>query len=181
MKIIGLSGKKRSGKDTVYQIAGDMLFRQGIKAGRVAFADPLKHEIAEITGFNVDFIEKNKEQLRSLLQVWGADFRRNFFGADYWIEKMKPIVAKAKLDVLFITDCRFINEADFVKSVGGFLVKVERRETGYPESVDGHSSENDLNEYGGFDYVLNNDKDRLELESSVEQMLEALEIVKNAA
>ena len=92
MKIIGLSGKKRSGKDTVYQVAGDYLKKNKAKAGRVAFADPLKHEIAEITGFNLEFIEKNKEGLRPLLQTWGADFRRKYCGAEYWIDKMRPIV-----------------------------------------------------------------------------------------
>jgi len=185
MKIIGLSGKKRSGKDTVYQLAGDILFKNVIKAGRVAFADPLKHEVSEITGFNLEFIEKNKEKLRPLLQVWGADFRRVFSGANYWIDKMRPIVSKAEVDVLFITDCRYKNEADFIKEEGGYLVKVERRGetyTNYQDAIeDAHSSENDLNNYGSYDYILNNDKTKAELTESVVQMLECFDILKNAA
>jgi len=183
MKIIGLSGKKRSGKDTVYQVAGDYLKKNKAKAGRVAFADPLKHEISEITGFNLEFIEKNKEGLRPLLQTWGADFRRKYCGAEYWIDKMRPIVEQSSshYDVLFITDCRFTNEARYIKEIGGTLVKVERRDSGYPESFDNHSSENDLNDYGDYDYILNNDKTKEELTQSVSQMLETLNIFKNAA
>ena len=185
MKIIGLSGKKRSGKDTVYQLAGDILFKNAIKAGRVAFADPLKHEVSEITGFNLEFIEKNKEKLRPLLQVWGADFRRVFSGANYWIDKMRPIVSKAEVDVLFITDCRYKNEAEFIKEEGGFLVKVERRGESYlhyQDAIeDAHSSENDLNNYGSYDYILNNDKTKAELTESFVQMLECFDILKNAA
>tara|TARA_R100001463_G_scaffold103656_2_gene158102 strand:- start:16295 stop:16849 length:555 start_codon:yes stop_codon:yes gene_type:complete len=184
MKIIGLSGKKKSGKDTVYRLAGEYLKKHyKAKAGRVAFADPLKHEVSEITGFTLEFIEKHKDELRSLLQVWGADFRRAFNGSDYWINKMRPIVEQSAdhYDVLFITDCRFKNEVSYIKEIGGTLVKVERRESGYPEPFDVHSSENDLNNYGDYDYILNNDKTKEELTRSVSQMLETLNILKNAS
>jgi len=184
MKLVGLSGKKRSGKDTVYAVAGELLQKQNLKTGRVAFADPLKHEVSQITGFNIEFLEKHKEEIRPLLQVWGADFRRKFFGADYWISKMKPIIEQSDgfYDVLFVTDCRYRNELEFIREHGGHLVNVERRGYQfYQDACDDHSSENDLNNYGQYDYVLNNDKTKEELTQSVYQMLESLNILKNAA
>jgi hypothetical protein len=118
MKLIGLCGKKLSGKDTAYLQAADILRRDHqMKVGRVAFADPLKQEVSEITGFRVEFIEEHKKEFRSLLQVWGTEFRRQWNGSDYWTNKMAKIVAlsEPRFDVLFITDVRFKNEADFVR------------------------------------------------------------------
>ena len=185
MKLIGLCGKKLSGKDTAYAQAADLLRREhGMKVGRVAFADPLKQEVSEVTGFRVEFIEEHKREFRALLQVWGTEFRRHFNGSDYWIDKMAKIIEQSSsfYDVLFITDVRFTNEADFIRDAvnGGQLVKVERRQTGYPD-VDNHRTENDLDDYSKFDYVLNNDKTKEELNTSLEKMLETLNIIENAS
>ena len=177
MIIIGLSGKKQSGKDTVYELAADLL--QGPIIGRVAFADPLKQEVSEITGMTCKFIEENKSDFRELLQVWGTEFRRRFNGNDYWINKMDKIIeqSSAHLDVLFITDIRFKNEADYIKSIGGKLVRVERRQYDtYPGTIDTHSTERDMDDYSQFDYVLNNDKTKEELTHSVNDMLGLLKI-----
>jgi len=189
MKIIALSGKKQSGKDTVYLEACQYfseLEDQKIRCGRVGFADPLKHEVSVATGFRTDFIEEHKQGFRTLLQVWGTDFRRQFFGNDYWINKMDEIIKKSTefFDVMFITDLRFKNEADFVKDAGGYVVRVERRSfNSYPESdtSERHISEHDMNDYSEFDYVLNNDKTQDELRESIGKMIDTLKIIKNAA
>jgi hypothetical protein len=195
MKIIALSGKKRSGKDTVYQeachfFAEHDLVKNGYKdwgtsIGRVGFADPLKHEVSEATGFTTSFIEEHKQEFRSLLQVWGTDFRRCFSGSDYWINKMDAIIKKSAqfYDILFVTDLRFKNEAYFIKSVGGYVVNVERRIQEDPEEdmTHTHVSEKDMDDYSDFDYVLNNDKTEPELRKSIGKMLDTLKIMKNAA
>jgi len=186
MKLIGLSGKKQSGKDSIYRIAADSLRS---RVGRVGFADAVKHEVSEVTGFRRDFIEKHKSEFRTLLQVWGTEFRRHFFGNDYWIEKMETVIENSKehYDYMFITDVRFSNEAEFIKSHNGLLVKVERRLDTYQNiqdaiaSVDSHASENDMNDYSNYDYVLNNNGTEKELQDSVKSMLETLNILKNAA
>lgn len=194
MKLIGLCGKKLSGKDTAYVQAADILRRDHkLRVGRVAFADPLKQEVSEITGFRVEFIEEHKKEFRSLLQVWGTEFRRQWNGSDYWINKMSKIVEVAEdhFDVLFITDVRFKNEADFIRRgrdthAGhnmGQLVRVERRSDSrhYPAEVDTHITENDLDDYSQFDYVLNNDKTKEELNTSLTKMLQTLKIIPDAA
>jgi phosphomevalonate kinase len=185
MIIIGLSGKKLSGKDTVYELAADICDKS-TRIGRVAFADPLKQEVSEITGMTCKFIEENKSDFRELLQVWGTEFRRRFNGNDYWINKMGKIIEQSEgyLDMLFITDIRFKNEADYIKAVGGKLVRVERRQydyDSYPGPIDTHSTEKDMDDYSQFDYVLNNDKTIDELANSVRDMLGVLKITRNAA
>ncbi len=184
MIIIGLSGKKLSGKDTVYELAAELI-GSGKRIGRVAFADPLKQEVSEITGMRIEFIEEHKCEFRSLLQVWGTEFRRRFNGNDYWINKMGEIIKKSSdhFDVIFITDVRFKNEADFIREQGGQVVRVERRQFDtYPGEIDTHATEKDMDDYSQFAYVLNNDKTKEILTRSVGTMLETLGVdLKNAA
>jgi len=212
MKVIALAGKKQSGKDTVFQLARDLFIKEGgaplvkttneqvvklnadislgvpvqSRIGRVAFGDSIKHELSKITGFRVEHIEENKKDFRSLLQVWGTDFRRKLCGDDYWLKKMAGIIEQSTnhYDVLFITDCRFGNEAAFIKEMGGKIIRVERRVqvhnlTDLPD-LDPHSSETDLDDYD-YDYVLNNDKTPDDLSKSVETMLITLGLLKNAS
>lgn len=180
MKIIGLAGKKRSGKDTIYRIASDKL--DG-RTGRIGFADAVKHEVSEATGFRMDFIEEHKKDFRSLLQVWGTEFRRNLCGNEYWIEKMDVALKACKehYDYVFITDVRFDNECEFIKNNGGQIVRVERRVESYKtladiEPFDNHASENSFNDFSNYDYVLNNDGTEKELQDSVGSMLKTLNI-----
>jgi phosphomevalonate kinase len=186
MKIIGLSGKKQSGKDTVYSIASDIL---APPVGRVGFADALKQEVSEATGFRVEFIEEHKTEFRSLLQVWGTDFRRHFSGTEYWIEQMDEVITSVnnKYKYLFITDVRFENEAEFIKQRGGSVIRVERRQQVYKTiqeatvDIDVHVSETNMNDYSGYDYVINNNGSEKDLQKSVRSMLETLNILENAA
>ena len=188
MKLIALNGKKQSGKDTIFNMSRDIFrYPDTTRVGRVAFADAIKHEVSDITGFRADFIEEHKEKFRSLLQVWGSDFRRQFSGDDYWINKMDAILEASKehYDVMFITDCRFKNEAAFIKAKGGHVIRVERRVESYDTlqdlpDLDSHISENDMNDYSDFDYVINNDKTHKELEQAIKDMLVTLKLIENA-
>jgi len=191
MKIIGLSGKKQAGKDTIYRVARDIFteISPTFRVGRVAFADALKAEVSTITGFRTDYIEDNKERFRTLLQVWGTEFRREFHGNDYWIKKMGDILtsSEAHYDLMFITDVRFCNEADYLRELGGQVLRVVRRS---PETyqtlqdipvVDPHRTEHDMDEYGDFSYTINNDKSPDDLVKAVKEMLTTLELTRNAS
>lgn len=52
MKIIGLTGKARAGKDTAAGFILTWCVLNGLTADRVAFADPLKRSVAAALGFN---------------------------------------------------------------------------------------------------------------------------------
>ena len=191
MKIIGISGKKQSGKDTIYRVARDIFTELDpkVRVGRVAYADALKAEVSEITGFRTDYIEENKDRFRALLQVWGTEFRREFHGYDYWIQKMGDILTSSEphYDILFITDVRFKNEAEYIKEMDGQVLRVVRRspETYHtlqdmPE-LDNHATENDMDDYIDYDYTINNDKSPDDLVKSVRDMLATLGLLENAA
>ena len=86
--IIGISGKKRSGKDTVFKLM-NAITNHEVRTTRTAFGDQIKKEIADAMDITMADIDADKERFRPLLQWWGAEFRRSYCGDDYWIKKMR--------------------------------------------------------------------------------------------
>lgn len=132
MNLIGIVGKKRSGKDTFASV----LVEHGWK--RAAFADALKEELAEWLGVSVEDIELRKEAFRAALQERGARMRRD--DPEYWIKKLVATIAEdfAAGGKVVITDIRYENEAAWIGANGGVLVKMVR--AGAPDD-DEHPSE----------------------------------------
>lgn len=168
LTIIGLSGKKQCGKDTVYDISHEQ-FHLGT-VFKLAFADGVKEEVAQACGVTVQYMEANKDIFRRIYQWWGTDFRRNLYGQDYWIKYLanKMRGSEKYYEHLFITDVRFRNEADWIKSQGGKLVRIQRAQDG---ACDGHQSESDLDNYKEWDYVIENSSSLEHLKIEVEDML----------
>lgn len=150
MIIIGLSGKKKSGKDTFYEIASKMLTVPSVK---IAFADALKEEVAKACGVSVEFVETNKIIFRPMLQFWGTDFKRRLIDNEYWIRQLFHKLSEVMDDigVVFITDVRFKNEARWIEEVG-ILVRINRDMC---DVNDLHISETDLDSYD-FKYIIEN-------------------------
>lgn len=141
MKLIGLTGKKRAGKDTVAQILSTYV-EKPLHFQRIGFADALKQEVRQACGITLRELEQNKEAFRLILQGWGTDFRRNLCSQDYWIDRMS-LYMRRDAELIVIPDVRFLNEADFVLKNGGEVWRVERR----PVDIDFHISESELDDY----------------------------------
>lgn len=140
--IIGIGGKKRHGKDTFATMLAEALPGQ---TRRLAFADPLKDEVAAATGHTREFIEQHKPNFRLILQAWGTEFRRALFGDDYWLCRMSDAIQKSVSPVILITDVRFPNEHAFVKERGGILVRIFRPDVLHTTDVSTqHASETAL-------------------------------------
>lgn len=170
-RIVGISGKKRHGKDSV------CLLLQQINPGatlRLAFADALKNELCCACKVSPEFMEMHKDAFRLGLQWWGTEFRRGLFGDDYWInqahEKLNSALARCTGigPMVVFTDVRFPNEYDFIKKVGGKVVRVVRSvpNGAPPVPVDNHPSEIALDGYE-FDYYVCNDGTLENLRASV--------------
>jgi len=153
--ILGLSGAKGSGKDTVaaYLVKNHQFERK-------AFADPLKKSIAAL--FDIPFAEIDKLKnnvdvkvsvesvvghrlmgvhdmtFRTFLQRYGTESHRDVFGEDFWLDYTLPVQGYYPGRAIVVTDVRFKNEADRVKECGGTNVMITR--PGY-ESEEKHSSE----------------------------------------
>jgi len=166
--IIGISGKKRSGKDTVCQMMHDITGND-IHTMRAAFGDQIKSEVSDAMRVNVDaLIEEDKERMRPLLQWWGTEFRRGYCGADYWINKMRVRANRVyHSEWLIITDVRFPDEAAMVKDMDGVMIRVDRETA----SDDQHPSETAMDEYARYDYRLTNNGTLEELSDAVVDMI----------
>lgn len=147
-RIIGIAGKKQSGKDTVCNLLKEMIGWE--KCFRVAFADPLKDEIARAIGKDREYINTHKENFRLIMQGWGTDFRRNLCGEDYWIEKWSSKVSYMLSEMpnctIIAPDVRFQNEVDVVHKMGGIVIGIQM--LNFPaRPTDGHESESTRLDY----------------------------------
>ena len=109
MEIIGLIGHQGVGKN---YIAEKILFNflKSKPTIILAFADHFK--IDSIGKFDLDYdkVYKNKDfETRKKLQIIGTEEGRGKYGDDIWIK----------------TDVRFQNEADWIKSLSGILIKID--------------------------------------------------------
>jgi len=85
-----------------------------------------------------------------LLQWWGTEYRRAQ-DPDYWVKQWVAGI-NPKANIVLATDMRFFNEAAAVKSVGGFTVRVSRKNEDGTPFVDpsrpaDHISETQLDGY----------------------------------
>lgn len=132
-RIIGLMGLAQSGKSTV----AEYLEREHGFV-RVRFAGPLKAMCHAIGLSDREIEGEGKEKPHPLLcgktpryvmQTLGTEWGRDIIGADFWIGLWRESVL-ASLDEgakgIVAEDCRFQNEADAIRSIGGKLWRIER-------------------------------------------------------
>lgn len=156
--IIGIGHKKHTGKSTL----ADMInWELEFPSHVIAFADGLKEEVASRFYMDVEELELHKDFFRPALQFWGTQFRRIYQKNDnYWVDLLEDKIYNGDDLVVIIPDVRFPNEAEWVKSKGGKLIKLSRPKA---ISVDYHLSELALNNYQGWDMEVLNDGSKEEL------------------
>lgn len=131
MTIIGISGLARSGKDTLFKFLSEKLRNSNISSKRLAFADELKEECDDFLKKNIGisaFTETNaeKEIIRPFLVCYGTKVRRRL-DKNCWINRLSNKLKTINQDYVFITDVRYENEIEWVKSQGGKTIHIERR------------------------------------------------------
>ncbi|AYA64284.1 deoxynucleotide monophosphate kinase family protein [Alteromonas sp. RKMC-009] len=163
--IIGMAGRKGSGKDFGADILQKVLIEQYSKTvDTAAFADHMKRMLEtglDLAPFQLeDHDAKEAEDPRygvsprKMMQTLGTEWGRNLICDDLWLRCMDNTISKSKADVIIITDVRFPNEAGFIRSRGGEIVHVFNLQQ--PDSVDLHQSEQPLPMHGR-DFVAVND------------------------
>jgi hypothetical protein len=176
--IIGLSGYARSGKDTA---ADNLINRHGFT--RYSFAAPIKEAMyilnpivySDSIGdfryrnlvdvYGLDSAKDSHPEIRRLLQVFGTEVGRNMFGNNFWVDLT---LNSLKEENVVISDVRFKNEADAIKSAGGQVWRINRHGVG---PVTDHSSEIDLDDYL-FDHIIDNDYSVVDLNNIIDMLLE---------
>lgn len=140
--IIGLAGKKQSGKTTVAQILRDM---SGFKME--SFADPIRKCIATLCGYTPEQLEEHKEDVhglygvtpRHMMQTLGTEWGREMISQSIWTDRLEFDLKQSPDTDVVIHDVRFENEAIMIREMGGHIVHVARHPE--PDKFDSHVSE----------------------------------------
>lgn len=111
-----------------------------------------------------NFIGKNLTSIRDMLQTVGTDICRTYIQDDIWLEYVKDSITKSEKDIV-ITDARFKNERDYLKSLGAVLVLVKRESLG--ETTESHISENQLGDEKDYDVIVYNNDTLTALQSDI--------------
>lgn len=141
-KVVGICGLIGHGKDT----AAGFLIEQGYH--RISFAGVLKDACANIFGWDRILLEGNTPESRVwretvddwwakrldmpdfspriALQRVGTDVMRSHFHPDIWVAAAERQIMQTDKNVV-ISDCRFFNELDVIKRLGGKTAVVWRK------------------------------------------------------
>lgn len=109
------------------------------------------------------------QSVREALQYWGTNVRRGA-DPDYWVKKVRQRVYELldadNKNVIIISDARFPNELDMVKSLCGKIIRLnvspvtqvrrlyKRDGLQADQKKLSHPSETACDDYNGFDYVI---------------------------
>lgn len=162
--IIGITGKKQSGKSTLSKC----IKQNYLNFIELNFADPLKNSIKEIFNLSEDQINGDLKEIndtkynftpRELMQWMGTDVFRNTFHTQFpnsppvWISNMEYRLKKLyPKNNIIVSDVRFNNEANLIKMYGGYIIKVTSNDNIYSN----HEAENQII---NFDYEIINNKE----------------------
>lgn len=165
MRVVAFGHKSRVGKDTAAGFLTTQLRmrKQNINVQEVSFATLLKkvtHEMFAWAGVKPgEYYETRPDERNKILADLGMDV------VQLWVavgETMNTICDKVwvnslfenrKADILIIRDLRRPQEADAVVQRGGLKIKITKKDAPVRNTV----SDNWLNEYQGWDLVIEND------------------------
>lgn len=181
LKLIGVHGKARSGKDT---IANHLVDEHGFV--RTAFADPLKAASAVLFGWPVDlaFSDEIKGYKSPLWDITGrtafqrlGDAMKIGFGTDFWIKRWACEYARLKdKHSIVVADVRTNAEADMIRGLGGIILHLERRGAGLSGLEGMHSSEAGITFNRSTDLRIENNGTLSELEDEINRIVAFIEV-----
>ena len=140
--IIGIVGNIGSGKDTISHYLSQFHdFKQ------LSFASSLKDAVASVFGWDRELLEGRTKESREwretvdpfwskrlsmptltprwVLQQWGTDLVRKHFHDDMWIASLENKINQSNTNIV-ISDCRFPNEIQTIRDLGGCIIRVQR-------------------------------------------------------
>jgi hypothetical protein len=159
MLIIGFGHKARQGKNIAAEAIVDYYTTKRRIYGELGYTVPKAQSISfaaalyEICRKEYGMMTKDAP----LLQRVGMERRQ--IDRDYWIKRAFANI-EPTADIVVIPDVRFVNEAEYIKSQGGYLVDVKRLNADGTQFIAqdrpaDHPSETELDGYN-FDFYLTN-------------------------
>lgn len=181
MSIIGLTGNKKTGKNTVSNF---LVESHGYI--KIAFADFIKNALKELFDWDDEsFNQKNKELVdtywnvspKKMCQEIGTEFLRiqckDLISLDFNLpngtpyqgtfhikrvnkEIIKLLNINPNINIIF-SDIQFQDELDYIKKLGGKIIRLNRNSTKKNE-FNNHISEKNIQDLKNIDYDLNNNE-----------------------
>lgn len=198
MNLIAITGKARSGKDTIAKY----LCEKYAKVYTEPFAKPLKLACAAAFGIPIeDFMDTETKELdndawgvspRKIAQFVGTEMFRDTLsklipeiGTEFWVARMAYLLQGHILteeggqydlsDTIVIPDLRFQNEYDMVCDWDGYVFHVIKEGIG-EVGIEGHVSEAGIVTNADNTWLINNNGTLEELYEEVERALTVFNI-----
>jgi hypothetical protein len=175
MMIIGWAYKQLSGKSTAcYYLEKKYGFKED------SFAHSLKTGIgSHVFGLTHEQLHDQKAKAtvdlfwnmtpREILQRAGTEAMRNTFDKDIWIKTLQKRLQSDPKKMYAISDVRYKNEAEAIKSWGGKVIRIDRDYMDKPSS--NHISETELDGWNGFDDVVDNHSTFTSLYKQIDELV----------
>lgn len=167
-----LSGKAKSGKNTVSKIITD--YYQNKKCVSLSYSYYLKDYVKRITGW--DGSEENKP--RDLLQQMGIELVKNKINDQLFVNRLIEDIQIFSYfyDVIVITDARLIEEVEKPKEKFSNVITIridrKNKSNNLTESQKHHITETALDNYSDFDYVVDNNGTYEDLKNKIIEIIE---------
>lgn len=147
--IIAFTGAAGAGKNTAadaipyackYPVTF-MEFAGPLRAGLEAMLGIPEHATRDRTLKELPCHPYENVTVRRLMQTLGDEWGRCVVGKDVWVQRAKMNYDALRKDpprLVVFTDCRYANEAEWVRSEGGVVVRIDR--LGLPYDPQDHRS-----------------------------------------
>ena len=174
MEVYGFIGNMGCGKNYI----AEKVFLPKLKPKPtlvMAFADHFK--ITAICFQNLEYTKvfgEKDEYTRKQLQQLGTELGRDKYGDDIWLIVLynwMQVYNERGIERFIITDVRFENEVNFIKSLNGSIIKIEapdrnldrliKESNGNDHKIKelaNHRSETNIKEFKEYDYLIDNTK-----------------------
>ena len=159
MKLYVIGGKAKSGKNTFGKLLREELKEYGYKPCVMHLTTPLYSYAENYFEWNENSDEKPREFLQKMgVEIIKEKLGKKTFLLDRLAEDIE--ILSEFFDTFIIVDARLKKEFDYLTSKYQDVVtiKLEREnyESGLSETEKSHITENDLDDYQSFDYLVNN-------------------------
>lgn len=167
-KLYIISGKARSGKDTIASIIKTYYEKKSKKVITLAYASYLKEYAKKITNWD----GKEETKPRELLQNLGVELIKTKIDENMLINRIKEDIKIYSyfFDIIIITDARFKEEIEKIEGLKT-VIHVSRNETNLTDKQQIHKTETSLDDYNNYDYNILNNKDLKYLKEEVEKIV----------
>jgi len=202
--ILGISGKARSGKDTFAEMLQIELNKVSYPPYvMMAFAHELKTRCQAAFDLSYEQLWGDDKEVedkrylktakdsklgvvpgppedihwtaREIMQEYGAFYRK--IDPEFWIKNLFRVAEDKEYKNIIITDVRYRNEADYILNKG-YVIRVERDNKDDVHNMQ-HPSEIELDGYGGFDFVVDNNGTLEDLERIAKDVCQFLKQSEN--